>query len=257
MAGLLADIFSAGDTAKRKLRGLLGDPVGTVTQFVNNENDRAGRLKELTYEAAMERRQRVKGGDLFGMGPKETQLTGLLADAYNPAGIIGPQHADVLRSMSKGLGDDVLDAAFGSSGYVYHTPLRPFEPSQQTAIGVKARPIAQRVFETETPLSAMQLRSIEAVPASENASMAFAKELSDEGAFAFMNKDRKRFSVVLPSTKQSGAFQATQYDPRGAIGDSQHTSQAEAIQRLIDAGYSDILDESRAGKMLQRVMVGQ
>lgn len=87
MAGLLANIFSAGDTAKRKLRGLLGDPVGTVTQFVNNENDRAGRLKELTYEAAMERRQRVKGGDLFGMGPKETQLTGLLADAYNPTGM--------------------------------------------------------------------------------------------------------------------------------------------------------------------------
>lgn len=87
MAGLLADIFSAGDTAKRKLRGLLGDPVGTVTQFVNNENDRAGRLKELTYEAAMERRQRVKDGDLFGMGPKETQLAGLLADAYNPTGM--------------------------------------------------------------------------------------------------------------------------------------------------------------------------
>lgn len=250
--GLLDYIYSTGDTAKRKLRGLLDDPSGTLAQFVGNENDRAGRFMELTREAANETQQ---SGKLYG--PKSEQLGGLLADAYNPAGILGPQHSEVLRSMSKGVGDDVVDAAFGSTGYVYHTPLRPFEPSQQTAIGVKARPLAQRVFETDSPLSASQLRSIEAVPASDLSSNAFAKELADEGAFAFLNKDGKRFSVVMPSTKQSGQYQATQYDPGGAIGDSQHTTQAEAIQRLIEAGYANILDEARAGKMLQRVMVGQ
>lgn len=104
MAGLLADIFSAGDTAKRKLRGLLGDPVGTMTQFVNNENDRAGRLKELTYEASSE----------TGMGPKSQKLAGLLADAYNPIGMTsvkGPQ-AQALETARKnavkmlGLADD-------------------------------------------------------------------------------------------------------------------------------------------------------
>lgn len=34
MAGLLGDIYSAADSAKRRVYGLLGDPVGTAKQFV-------------------------------------------------------------------------------------------------------------------------------------------------------------------------------------------------------------------------------
>ena len=30
MAGLLGDVYSAGDTLKRRLRGLLADPAGTI-----------------------------------------------------------------------------------------------------------------------------------------------------------------------------------------------------------------------------------
>lgn len=77
MAGLLADVFSFGDTAKRKVKGLLADPVGTLQQFVGNENDRAGRINELTYAAAAEQ----------GMGPQSKKLAGLLADSYNPTGM--------------------------------------------------------------------------------------------------------------------------------------------------------------------------
>lgn len=170
-------------------------------------------------------------------------------------GVIGVHHQDVLNSMSKGLSDDVVNESFGVDGYVYHTPYRPFENSQQTAIGVKANPISERIFSTESPLTASQLKSIEALPASENSALAFSKELADEGAFSFMNKDGKRFSIVMPSSKNSGQFQATQYDPRGAIGDSQHQTQADAIKRLIENGYSRILDESRAEKMLNQVML--
>ncbi len=53
MAGLLGDVFSAADTAKRKLRGLLADPVGTLQQFVGNENDRAGQFNQLIVRGGL------------------------------------------------------------------------------------------------------------------------------------------------------------------------------------------------------------
>ena len=86
MSGLLADVFSFGDTLKRKARGLLADPIGTINQYVNNENDRAGRFNQLTAEAAQEGAQAIKSGQSM-VGPKSQQLAGLLADAYNPTGM--------------------------------------------------------------------------------------------------------------------------------------------------------------------------
>ena len=162
---------------------------------------------------------------------------------------------NVLQSMSRNIDDDSINAAFGANGYVYHTPLRPFENSQQSAIGVKATPLAERVFTTDTPLSAAQLRAIEAIPMSDNSTRAIAKEIADSGAFAFMHKDGKRFSVVMPSAKNDKTIQTTQYDTKGAIGDSQHGSNEDAIKELIYSGYTKILDPDRAEKMMERVML--
>ena len=78
MAGLLGDIFSAGDAAKRKLRDLLGNPVLAAQQFAGNINDRARNLNEMTSAAARE------GMDY---GPATQRLAGLMADAYNPVGV--------------------------------------------------------------------------------------------------------------------------------------------------------------------------
>lgn len=86
MSGLLVDVFSFGNTAKRKIKGLLDDPVGSITQYINNENDRAGRFNQLTSEAAQEGAQAIKQGKSM-VGPKSQQLAGLLADAYNPTGM--------------------------------------------------------------------------------------------------------------------------------------------------------------------------
>lgn len=82
MAGLLADVFSFGDTLKRKARGLLDDPIGTISQFVNNENDRARAFNQLTSQSTNEM---ISGQT---MGPASQKLAGLLADAYNPAGMV-------------------------------------------------------------------------------------------------------------------------------------------------------------------------
>jgi hypothetical protein len=78
MAGLLGQIFSAGNVAKRQLRDLLGNPVLSAQQMAGNLNDRARNLNEMTSAAAREG---------MNYGPATQRLAGLMADAYNPAGI--------------------------------------------------------------------------------------------------------------------------------------------------------------------------
>jgi len=78
MAGLLGEIFSAGNVAKRKLTDLLGNPLLSAQQFVGNINDRARNLNEMTSAAARE------GMDY---GPATQRLAGLMAEAYNPMGM--------------------------------------------------------------------------------------------------------------------------------------------------------------------------
>lgn len=100
MAGLLGQIFSAGNVAKRQLRDLLGNPVLSAQQFVGNLNDRARNLNEMTAAAAREG---------VNYGPATQRLAGLMAEAYNPMGITawhaGPnlfKKFDVTRAPATG-----------------------------------------------------------------------------------------------------------------------------------------------------------
>ena len=122
MAGLLADVFSYGDTAKRKLKGLLADPVGTFQQFVGNENDRAGQFNQLTSQATDERVNRMKTGG--SMGVSEQRLAGLLADAYNPMGMVvwhGSPHKFAKFDSSK-IGTGEGAQAYGHGLYLAERP---------------------------------------------------------------------------------------------------------------------------------------
>ncbi len=78
MAGLLSEIFSAGNVAKRKLTDLLGNPLESAQQILGNMNDRARVLNQMTAAAAREG---------VAYGPASQQLGGLLSEAYNPAGL--------------------------------------------------------------------------------------------------------------------------------------------------------------------------
>jgi len=92
MAGLLSEIFSAGNVAKRKLTDLLGNPLESAQQILGNMNDRARVLNEMTSAAARE-------GVTYG--PASQQLGGLLSEAYNPVGMfIGPSSAMFNKDMA-------------------------------------------------------------------------------------------------------------------------------------------------------------
>lgn len=84
---LLAEIYSGGNKLKRLLGDFVSDPIGNIQQAVGHANDRAGNLNRLTALAAQESVNSIKGGG-SGMGPASNKLAQLMADAYNPAGVI-------------------------------------------------------------------------------------------------------------------------------------------------------------------------
>ena len=106
MAGLLGEIFSAGNVAKRKLTDLLGNPVLSAQQFVGNLNDRARNLNEMTSAAARE------GMDY---GPATQRLAGLMADAYNPVGMVSRVAPKNLDELAKKYPNVIIDASVGKN----------------------------------------------------------------------------------------------------------------------------------------------
>ena len=92
MAGLLGQIYSAGNVARRKLTDLLGNPVESAQQIVGNLNDRARVLNQMTSAAAREG---------VNYGPASKQLAGLLADAYNPVGMVKGPRSETLETARK------------------------------------------------------------------------------------------------------------------------------------------------------------
>lgn len=87
LSGVLPKVYSASDTLKRKVGGLLSDPVGTLQQHVGLLNDNARSFNQLHSKATQESVNSIKVGG-SGFGPASQQLAGKLADAYNPVGMI-------------------------------------------------------------------------------------------------------------------------------------------------------------------------
>lgn len=115
MAGLLGEIFSAGNVAKRKLTDLLGNPLLSAQQFVGNINDRARNLNEMTSAAARE------GMDY---GPATQRLAGLMAEGYNPMGLTvfhgSPAKFNKFDRTKIGSGEGAQ--AYGYGHYVAQSP---------------------------------------------------------------------------------------------------------------------------------------
>lgn len=115
MAGLLGQIYSAGNVARRKLTDLLGNPVESAQQIVGNLNDRARVLNQMTAAAAREG---------VNYGPASRQLAGLLADAYNPMGMVvyHGSPAKFSRFDPKKIGSGEGAQAYGYGHYVAQSP---------------------------------------------------------------------------------------------------------------------------------------
>ena len=164
-------------------------------------------------------------------------------------------HEKILERMSKDVPEDIEQAAFGHEGYVYHTPHRPIENSQQTTLGVKIKPIHERAFSSNEPINAEKINAIEARPISHEAVKHFAKELAESGVSGLLHKTGKKFSFVHESTKEKGKHQATEYDTSGAIGDMQREDKADAIHTLLDKGYTKILPKERISGLIKKTMI--
>ena len=116
MAGLLGEIFSAGNVAKRKLTDLLGNPVLSAQQMLGNLNDRARVLNQMTAAAAKE--------GVAEYGPETRKLAGLLADAYNPIGmtVYHGSPAKFTKFDPTKIGSGEGAQAYGYGHYVAESP---------------------------------------------------------------------------------------------------------------------------------------
>ena len=134
MAGLLGDIFGAADTAKRKLRDVVANPLLSAQQFLGNVNDRARNLNEMTAAAALE------GVDY---GPASQRLGGLLADAYNPMGltVFHGSPAKFNRFDPTKIGSGEGAQAYGYGHYVAESP----ETAKQYKETLKSRAFSKIV----------------------------------------------------------------------------------------------------------------
>jgi len=137
MPSPLASIYSTADSFKRSLLDMLSNPVESAQQIVGNANDRAGVLNALTSEAAQEGRN---GGPLFG--PKSQELSGLLAEAYNPMGMTvfhgSPYKFNAFAPKSIGSGEGAQ--AYGYGHYVAESP----ETAKSYATNLSNRDIANQ-----------------------------------------------------------------------------------------------------------------
>ena len=115
MDGLLGDIFSAADVAKRKLKDVAANPLLSAQQFFGNLNDRARNVNEMTAAAAREG---------IEYGPASQRLGGLLAEGYNPMGltVFHGSPAKFNRFDPTKIGSGEGAQAYGYGHYVAQNP---------------------------------------------------------------------------------------------------------------------------------------
>ena len=89
MPSPLAAIYSSADSFKRGLLDAVQNPVDKMRQVIGNANDRAGVLNALSGQVADQTMDSMKsGGSFMPDTPESQQLTQMMADAYNPAGVV-------------------------------------------------------------------------------------------------------------------------------------------------------------------------
>jgi len=122
MAGLLADIYSYGDTLKRKVNGLMQDPRGTLEQFVGQLGDTASQNSELMAQAGW-----IPGQKAASTPQQQAIARGLLADQGAQMGMAGatvwhgsPHKFDKFDSGKIGTGEGAQ--AYGHGLYLAESP---------------------------------------------------------------------------------------------------------------------------------------
>lgn len=125
MPSPLAAIYSSADSFKRGLLDAVQNPVDKMRQVIGNANDRAGVLNTLTGQAADQTVASIKsGGPAFPDTPESQQLTQMMADAYNPVGMMvyhgSPYKFNAFAPKAIGSGEGAQ--AYGYGHYVAESP---------------------------------------------------------------------------------------------------------------------------------------
>ena len=125
MPSPLASIYSAADSFKRGLLDAVQNPVDKMRQVIGDANDRAGVLNALSGQVADQTMDSINsGGSFMPDTPESQQLTQMMADAYNPAGMMvyhgSPYKFNAFAPKAIGSGEGAQ--AYGYGHYVAENP---------------------------------------------------------------------------------------------------------------------------------------
>jgi len=163
MAGLLGDIYSYGDTLKRKVNGLLADPRGTLEQFVGQLGDQANQTSDLMNQAGW-----MPIAKTSATKEQQAMARALLAEQGTNAAMAGatvwhgsPHKFDKFDSGKIGTGEGAQ--AYGHGLYLAESP-EVAKSYANNIMGPKATPenIALKVINStgDESVAAMRLKQI-------------------------------------------------------------------------------------------------
>ena len=140
---LLADIFSAGNTAKRKMRAFAADPVAEMQKWLAQKNEDAAEFNRLDRIAGDAQYNRMMGKPV---SPEQmaafNQVNNIVANAYNPAGITvyhgSPQLFSRFDPMKMGTGEGAQAYGVGAG---YTSEARPI--AEKYAMNVSRSKVMQ------------------------------------------------------------------------------------------------------------------
>jgi hypothetical protein len=232
MAGLLGEIFSAGNVAKRKLTDLLGNPLLSAQQFVGNINDRARNLNEMTSAAARE------GMDY---GPATQRLAGLMAEGYNPMGltVFHGSPAKFNRFDRTKIGSGEGAQAFGYGHYVAESPSVAREYQEKLSSTGGAKRLVSQFGQLDDAISEAQKR----VTHYENLIKQRAENVPLDKANSFLKISKKNLQDLQD-------MKAGVPENKGALYEIDLPD--EQIARMLD--YDNPVDETIRSRVSQAAM---
>ena len=275
--GLLAQIYSFGNTTRNKLRGLLDDPVGTLQQAADAA---ASGLNNLTGKQEVEQqfalRDRIKAGDKNALaeykrlGDKFNEKMLNLALDSNPAAVgmtawHGSPHKFDKFDLSK-IGTGEGAQAYGHGVYLAEAPevAKGYQASTTNGFGLPngqnvqgvANVIAMRGEGAARKMYADLGKDLEptiakAKEAIDKHSSLYKTDIPDEAVARFLDWDKplSQQSIGLPYNKEFGAYEVLgRMIPEthtGALAYQSLTNGMEkdfagAAKRLFDAGIPGI-----------------
>jgi len=204
--GLLADVYSYGDSMKRKVRGLLSDPLGTIEQGVRNFGEDQNQMLQ-----TMQNAYPIPGNKMANFTPAQIDsFRRQLADQATAQGMAGmtvwhgsPHKFDRFDSSKIGTGEGAQ--AYGHGLYLAENPSVAREYQEKLSSTGSAKNLAAQYGDVDKGIAEAQRR------------IASYKQLIADGGGGAMDRARSMLRLSEKNLQDLSAMKAGLPENTGAL----------------------------------------